>query len=149
MDKKVFRMALLTIISALILILVIVYATNADRINALLGLKEKNAGDATAATSGAASVSITYGEQIGDNLNGFLYDDEFFDETESIPSVVVIKKNVDDSEDGDSSSSASSASSEEGGTGMAVQGQVVNPDAYDTTGMPAPTGESGTPVGTH
>ena len=44
MDAKVFRMAILTIISAFILVLVIIYATNSDRINDMFGWgREKEA----------------------------------------------------------------------------------------------------------
>ncbi len=130
MDSKVFRMALLTIISVFILIAVIVYATNADKINGLLGKKQKAAEtDISAAEVSAVIPQNLYGEQIGDNLSGFLYDEDFFDETERIPSVVVIKK----------ASSSSSADEDESSfddvddyiidNNMAVVGQLENPDA--------------------
>ena len=43
MDKRVFTMAILTIISAFILVLVIVYATNADKIKDIEIDQENNA----------------------------------------------------------------------------------------------------------
>ena len=70
---------------------------------------------------------MIYGDQIGDSLNGFLLDDDFFDETEKIPSVVVIKK----SDAGTDASSAESSFDEEEdrpGTGMAVVGELTNPN---------------------
>lgn len=98
MDKRVFRLAILTIISAFILVMVIVYATNARRINELLGKGEKKsssqvAQDATSEASEEVSdEQVIYGDQIGDNLSGFLTDEDFFDEPEQIPTVVVIER---------------------------------------------------------
>ena len=92
MDYRVFRTSVIAIFSALILVLLIVYATNADKINELFGK-----GGASNDGASAATYSITggnaFGEQIGDNTQGFLNDANFFDETEEIPSVVVFKKN--------------------------------------------------------
>jgi hypothetical protein len=101
MDKRVFRLAIITIFSAFILVMVVVYATNAKRINELLG---SGSGKAPAATETAEDATETdgvisadetsvYGEQIGDNLSGFLADDDFFDDMEEIPTVVVIQRN--------------------------------------------------------
>ncbi len=100
MDKRVFSLAIVTIISAFILVMVIVYATNAKRINELIG-GAKGGNAATTETSGdaaddalasAGDGATIYGEQIGDNLSGFLTDEEFFDETEQISSLVVIRR---------------------------------------------------------
>ncbi|MBO4456777.1 MAG: hypothetical protein J5802_03590 [Butyrivibrio sp.] len=90
MDYKVFRTAMLAIVSALILVLVIVYATNADKINELFGKGEASNAGASAATYSSANGSA-YGEQIGDNTQGFLNDVNFFDDYEEIPSVVIEK----------------------------------------------------------
>lgn len=133
MDKKVFKMSLFTIISAIILVFVIVYATNADKLNKLFGWGDNKVKEAATAASYSSGIDTALGEQIGDDLQAFIYDEEFFDELESIPAVVVIKKNVSGS--GDSSSAATSGSSEddeEEGTGMAVQGQLYNSNAFTT-----------------
>jgi hypothetical protein len=135
MDRKVFGMAMLTIISAFILILVIIYATNADKINDLLGNKKKTAED-----NSSAEISFVpeaeYGQQIGDDLKSFLYDDDFFDEPEKIPSVVVIQKNTKTVDSAAKASDSSEGVSEdeetedeEEGFGGAVVGQLDNPDA--------------------
>ncbi|WP_022766546.1 hypothetical protein [Butyrivibrio sp. XPD2006] len=166
MDSRVFRMAILTIISAFILVLVIVYATNTDKINSLFGVKEKPQPVASeAATEEVSEEPVIYGDQIGDSLSGFLLDDDFFDETEKIPSVVVIKKSEAST---DESSADSSFAEEEDrpGTGMAVVGELTNPNleaGTDSSGLltslpDAPDGGygqyipsdqtiSGTPVG--
>lgn len=127
MDKRVFRMAILTIISAFILVLVVVYATNRDRINKLFGSEDPSASAEESATLESVDERI-YGDQIGDDLSGFIYDEDFFDETEEIPSVVVITKS--------SSSAQKSVPDDENteeeerpGTGMAVVGELENPDA--------------------
>ena len=165
MDTRVFRMAILTIISAFILVLVIVYATNTDKINSLFGVERKPQTATEAATEEVSEEPVIYGDQIGDSLNGFLLDDDFFDETEKIPSVVVIKK----SDSGSDESSADSSFAEEEdrpGTGMAVVGELTNPNleagtdssGYLTSLPDAPNGGygqyipadqtiSGTPVG--
>ena len=94
MDTRVFRMAILTIISAFILVLVIVYATNADKINRMFGWgQEKETSTEAASTEESLEEEVIYGDQIGDSLNAFLLDDDFFDETEKVPSVMVIKQN--------------------------------------------------------
>lgn len=163
MDAKVFRMALLTIFSAFILVAVIIYVTNADRINSLLGKREKASEEVSAEIS-AEEASIIYGQQIGNDLKSFLYDEDFFDENEKIPAVVVIKKNNNISSDA-SSLLLSEDENDENGRGMAVVGQLDNPDAagsFDSGLQPpvldpdkpiegTPTGKpdmAGTPVGT-
>ncbi len=127
MDAKVFRMALLTIISAFILVAVIIYATNTEKINSLFGKKEKVSEEVTTYVS-AEEASIVYGEQIGTDLKSFLYDDSFFDENEKIPAVVVIKKNSKQPSDSEEEASAEEEQ-DENGRGMAVVGQLDNPDA--------------------
>ncbi len=188
MNRRVFGLAVLTMISAFILIMVIVYATNADKINRLFGWGQEKTETVTEAVSEEeASTETVYGDQIGDNLSGFLLDEDFFDETEKIPSVVVIKQSsgasdqtddatgelaVDDGIVGDED--GQEPSDRPSGTGMAVVGELTNPNpdlpagfqddatgasGYLTTVPQAPAGGfgqyipadqtiSGTPVGT-
>jgi len=127
-DKRVFRMALLTIISAFILVLVIVYATNTQKINQLFGWGSKEEESDTAASY--YSGEEIYGQQIGSNLDGFLSDEDFFDETEKIPSVVVIKKSSGSAEESSEASSLGSSVSDEDLPGMAVVGELHNPEGY-------------------
>ncbi len=106
MDKRVFRLAIVTIISAFILVMVIVYATNAKKINQLIG-GSKNEGATETSLEGteadnpeaAAEGTTTYEDQIGDNLNGFLTDADFFDETEQVPSLVIVRRSSSDGTD--------------------------------------------------
>ncbi len=172
MDARVFRMAIMTIISAFILVLVIIYATNTQKINALFGWNQKKsvAVETEVAAETEASVEeAIYGDQIGDSLNAFLMDDDFFDETEKVPSAVVVRKTdvvTDDAAAGTESSFAEEGE-EKGGTGMAIVGQLTNPSlegAADASGYltslpdPPPGGYgeyipsdqtiTGTPVGT-
>lgn len=152
MDSKVFRMAILTIISAFILVLVIVYATNADKINSIFGWGSKKSTQTEEAAT-EASTEIIYGEQIGDNLGAFMYDEEFFDETEKTPAVVVIQKSSGSgSDNADESGIATSTETEDmAGTGMAVVGELQNPnpeppvdaDGYLTTPPATPPGGFG------
>lgn len=145
MDAKVFRMALLTIISAFILVLVIIYATNADKIGKLLG-KNNNSSSAEASFEVPKEAAAEGVQQIGDDLKSFMYDDSFFDETEQIPAVVVIKKNYSSSSA--ASSEASDFIEDEDGTGMAVVGQLENPDSLDSAIIEGSVDTSmGTPVG--
>ena len=90
MDAKVFRLTILTIISAFILVAVIIYATNADRIGRMFGNGDKNEATENASVEEQATDEAAYGQQIGDDLKAFLYDDDFFDEAEEVPAVVVI-----------------------------------------------------------
>ena len=132
MDTRVFRMAILTIISAFVLVLVIVYATNTEKINDLFGWDRKTEVATDAASTETSEEEVIYGDQIGDSLNGFLLDDDFFDETEKIPSVVVIKK----SDSGTDESGAEGSFTEEEdrpGTGMAVVGELTNPNLEGAT----------------
>lgn len=92
MDSKTFRLSILAIITTIVLIGVVVYAANRDKINAMIGAKETAEVEATEAVEEA---SVTdYGEQIGDNLKGFLTASDFFDKSEQRPSVVVVVDNV-------------------------------------------------------
>ncbi len=94
MDSKTLRLSVMAIITTVVLIGVVVYAANKDRIDSLLGSGETS--ESTEAGSEAMDeVSETqYGEQIGDNLKGFLTADDFFDKSEQRPSVVVVVDNV-------------------------------------------------------
>lgn len=158
MDKKVFTMALMTILSAFILVVVIIYATNADKINKMLGRKNSSA-SVEVSTEEMSVPQEIYGQQIGDDLKSFLYDEDFFDEAEKIPAVVVIQQNT---KTVDSSSDSSSAEEDSRGSGMAVVGQLDNPGAAASFGSsdgiapgadipqgPIPGSETigGTPVG--
>ena len=136
MDAKVFRMAILTIISAFILVLVIVYATNADKINRLFGKDPAKEPSTESSSVEMSQGEVIYGDQIGDSLDAFLLDEDFFDETEKIPSVVVRKKTASstasteaEGEDGE----ASEDEQERQGTGMAVVGELYNPNPQATT----------------
>lgn len=158
MDKKVFTMALMTILSAFILVVVIIYATNADKINKMLGRKESSA-SVEISTEEISVPQEIYGQQIGDDLKSFLYDEDFFDEAEKIPAVVVIQQNTKTVNS--SSDSSSTGDENEGGSGMAIVGQLDNPSAAASFGSgeippdaeipqgPIPGSETigGTPVG--
>ncbi len=163
MDRRVFRMALLTIISAFLLVLVIVYATNTEKLNELFGRKNSDVSSNAEVEMAAADYSGSpseFAQQIGDNLDGFLLDQDFFDETEKVQSVVVIKKSASAARE-NTSSAALSSTKEQEGTGMAVVGELINPGAegvdpstldsnlFEYNGqMPATPTETGTPVGT-
>ena len=127
MDKKVFSMALLTIISAFILIVVIIYATNVDKINKLFGRGGSESAPTIEATQEVSVTETEYGQQIGNDTKGFMYDDDFFDETEEIPAVVVIQQkpaSVDSSTD----SSSGELEDSRGSAGPAVVGELENPE---------------------
>ena len=136
MDSKVFRMALLTIISVILLVAVIVYATNADKINGLIGKKSATSDEGAAETSFVAPETV-YGQQIGDNLNAFLYDEDFFDETEKIPSVVVIKQASSLLASEDTSDFTEFEEDDIVGTGMAVVGQLDSAEVAAEAGSAA------------
>ena len=92
MDSKAFRLSILAIITTVVLIGVVVYAANRDRINSMIGASKT----AEAETSEAVEEETVtgYGEQIGDNLKAFLTASDFFDKSEQRPSVVVVVDNV-------------------------------------------------------
>lgn len=108
MDYKVFRTAVLAIVSALILVLVIVYATNADKIKEIFGKGGASDTEASADTSSSSDFGM-YGEQIGDNTQAFLFEEGFFDANEDIPSAVVTKKGENRSSAGNSTESSTEA----------------------------------------
>ena len=87
MDSKVIRLAILTFISLIALVLVVVYATNTDRIHALLDGSADASTEASSSSVTGGSVTV-YGEQIGDNLKSFLSDETFFDENDILQQVV-------------------------------------------------------------
>ena len=166
MDAKVFRMAILTILSAFVLVLVIIYATNADKINRMFGSDKSKEISQEAASVEVSQEEVVYGDQIGDSLDAFLLDEDFFDETEKVPSVMVIKKSQA-SKDSSTEATTQEEEQEREGTGMAVVGELINPEAegaadssgYLTSLPAAPEGGygqyipsdqtiSGTPVGT-
>jgi hypothetical protein len=145
------------------LVLAIVYATNTEKLNELFGRKNSDVSSNAEVEMAAADYSGSpseFAQQIGDNLDGFLLDQDFFDETEKVQSVVVIKKNSSDVKESPSSAAISSTKEMEG-TGMAVVGELINPGAegvdpstldsnlFEYNGqMPATPPETGTPVGT-
>ena len=156
MDRRVFRMAILTIISAFILVLLIVYATNAKKINELFGWGQSKEIE-TEVTEDVTQEEVFTGDQIGDDLGAFMLDEDFFDETEKVPSVVVRKK----TSAGNASSSGDSAGGDalvgddgiadpdgqgdaDDAAGMAVVGQVTNPNPeYPSMYQDDATGASG------
>ncbi|MCR4903596.1 MAG: hypothetical protein K6A23_12110 [Butyrivibrio sp.] len=103
-SDKVFRLSVITIISAFILILVIVYATNTDKFSALWNRKDTDSDITEASSISASGVQI---EQIGDNLTGYLVDSEFFDEYEAVPKVVITVDNIQNDISGNSESESS------------------------------------------
>ncbi|MCR5404278.1 MAG: hypothetical protein K6E91_10755 [Butyrivibrio sp.] len=140
MDAKVFRMAILMIISAFILVLVIVYATNVDKLSALFGGgKDKSGPQSTEEISVDEQVSGKFSPtQIGDNLSGFELDADFFDPTERVPAVVVRRKNTESGDKVDAAAAENLSSEQEPtGTGMAIVGDLINPNpeaGYYSTG---------------
>ena len=153
LDKRVFRMAILTIISAFILVLLIVYATNAEKINELFGWGQSKETE-TEVTEEVSQEEVFTGDQIGDDLGAFMLDDDFFDETEKVPSVVVRKKTsagnasasggsvVTDPLAGDEAMTGEDENSD--AAGMAVVGQVTNPNPeYPSYYQDDATGASG------
>lgn len=156
MDRRVFRMAILTIISAFILVLVIVYATNADKINKLFGWGQAKEIEAEV-TEEVPQEEIFTGDQIGDDLGAFMLDEDFFDETEKVPSVVVRKKtSAGNSSTADASANGDALVGDDGiagpdgqgdaddAVGMAVVGQVTNPNPeYPAFYQDDATGASG------
>ncbi len=94
MDSKALRLSIAAIITTIVLVAVVVYAANIDRINELLGKQPGGAGADEAAETTEKTTETVYGEQIGDNLKGFLTADDFFDKSEQRPSVVVVVDNV-------------------------------------------------------
>ena len=92
MDSKTFRLSILAVITTVVLIGVVVYAANRDRINSMIGASKAPEEEVTEAVE--ESTSTGFGEQIGDNLKAFLTSGDFFDKSEQRPSVVVVVDNV-------------------------------------------------------
>ena len=66
MDSKAFRLSILAIITTVVLIGVVVYAANRDKINSMIGKSDTAQVESTEAVE---EVEVSgYGEQIGDNL---------------------------------------------------------------------------------
>ena len=130
MDYKVFRTAVLAIVSALILVLVIVYATNADKIKEIFGKGGASDTEASADTSSSSDFGM-YGEQIGDNTQAFLFEEGFFDANEDIPSVVVTKKGEHGSSAGNSTESSAESSTEAFNRASSESSDGASSDATD------------------
>ncbi len=124
MDSKVFRLAIATIVSMVALIGLVVYAANSEKINSLFANKNSSSEASTESTAPSYGSSSVYGDQIGDNLKGFLLDEEFFDANERIPSVVITTAGGD--------VSGNDVSSE----GDSVD-EYFNPNMADEEGYPA------------
>ena len=92
MDSKAFRLSILAIITTVVLIGVVVYAANRDKINAMIGAS--NNSEAQVEEPVSEETVTEYGEQIGDNLKAFLSASDFFDKSEQRPSVVVVVDNI-------------------------------------------------------
>ena len=92
MDSKAFRLSILAIITTIVLIGVVVYAANRDKINSMIGASHSE--EVEIAETVEEETVTEYGEQIGDNLKGFLTASDFFDKSEQRPSVVVVVDNV-------------------------------------------------------
>ena len=93
MDARTLRLAIVSMVSALLLIGVIVYAANADRVGELLsGMSHKGTSEVSEdvySDTDEVTAQTPLGEQIGDNLKGFQLDADFFDRGESSSSVIV------------------------------------------------------------
>lgn len=76
------------VITAILLIFLLVYATNRDVLTGGSGLPAEDSGrEVTVTGEGRAT---EYGIQIGDNLKAFLYDNEFFDTPGEEPEPIVV-----------------------------------------------------------
>lgn len=122
-SDKVFRLSVITIISAFVLILVIVYATNTDKFNALFNRNQSQSDTTEAASINASGVQI---EQIGDNLNGYIIDTEFFDENEKIPQVIITVDNIQSDVSGNSYSGYLGPEGAAGSSGSSGEGYQLN-----------------------
>ncbi|WP_026526811.1 hypothetical protein [Butyrivibrio sp. VCD2006] len=92
MDSKAFRLSILAIITTVVLIGVVVYAVNRDKINSMIGASKTE--EAVSVVEEEEATLTDFGEQIGDNLKGFLTAGDFFDKSEQRPSVVIVVDNV-------------------------------------------------------
>jgi hypothetical protein len=94
MDSKSFRLSILALVTTVVLVGVVVYAANRDKIHALIGGESSYEEASEVSEEAVVTETTEYGEQIGDNLKGFLTADDFFDKSEQRPSVVVVVDNV-------------------------------------------------------
>ncbi|WP_026670643.1 hypothetical protein [Butyrivibrio sp. AE3006] len=97
MDSKAYRLSILAIITTVVLVSVVVYAANRERIAALIDADEFASTVEEEIPEDEAideAEIMSSGEQIGDDLKGFLKSDKFFDKNEQRPSVVVVVDNV-------------------------------------------------------
>ena len=82
MDSKVMKLAMAVFVALIALILIIVYASNADKINSFLN------GSASDSSNGSvAELSAVQNGQIGNNLHGFMAQQDFFDEPDYLASI--------------------------------------------------------------
>lgn len=82
MDSKVMKLAIGVFAALIALILVIVYASNADKINSFL---KGSASDSD--SESVAELSAAVNGQIGNNLHGFMAQKDFFDEPDYLASI--------------------------------------------------------------
>ncbi|WP_029323101.1 hypothetical protein [Butyrivibrio sp. AE3004] len=92
MDSKTFRLSVLAIFTTVALIAVVIYAANREKINSMIG--KETVAESEESIPEEEKITTEYGEQIGDNLKGFLTANDFFDKSEQRPSVVVVVDNV-------------------------------------------------------
>lgn len=82
MDSKVMKLAMAVFVALIALIMIIVYASNADKINSFFK------GSATDSSNGSvAELSAAQNGQIGNNLHGFMAQTDFFDEPDNLASI--------------------------------------------------------------
>ena len=81
MDSKVRLRAIATILTAVVLILVVVYMANERHFARLFRGRRENAANTATVEASVPKISKdgVFGEQIGDDLKAFLKDDAFFD----------------------------------------------------------------------
>ncbi|MCR5178692.1 MAG: hypothetical protein K6C95_06880 [Lachnospiraceae bacterium] len=94
MDSKTVRLAVVMALTAVVLIVLAVYAVNADRIKARLSPREETPDAADTGESADAGDDTyiqvvdgnfrAFGEQIGNQTKAFLYDEGFFDPMQDI-----------------------------------------------------------------
>ncbi|MBQ7679417.1 MAG: hypothetical protein IJT34_06165 [Butyrivibrio sp.] len=92
MDSRTMRLAVISMVSVLLLIGVIVYASNAERFGELIGSRSGQKASTEASEElpeGTVVTDTPLGEQIGDNLQGYLLDADFFDKGANSASVIV------------------------------------------------------------
>lgn len=82
MDSKVMKLAIGVFAALIALILVIVYASNVDKINSFL---KGSASDSS--SESVAELSAAQSGQIGNNLQGFMAQKDFFDDPEYLASI--------------------------------------------------------------